>query len=117
MPAHVKIFFYIILAQHNPAAALPWLGNPRPSAPLPAGGKAAPTPRRSGIFRLTCGGHVLPGSLSVIKMAPSRANGLSKSQANLLNAVCACNYKHSPLTRSHKLSFFVSRFTPSRHFY
>ena len=50
-------------------------------------------------------------------MAPGRANGLSKSQASLLNAVCACNYKHSPLTLLHKPSFFVSRFTPSRHFY
>ena len=52
-----------------------------------------------------------------LKIAPGRANGLSKTQASLLNAVCACNYIHSPLTRQHKQSFFVSRFTPSRHFY
>ena len=36
--------------------------------------------------------------------------------ARLLHAVCACNYIHLPLTRQHKLSVFVSRFTPSRRF-
>jgi hypothetical protein len=50
-------------------------------------------------------------------MAPGRDNGLSKSQASLLHAVCACNYLHSPLKRRHKRSVFVSRFTPSRHFF
>ena len=56
-------FKHNIFAQENLAAALPWLSNPRPSAPLPAGGKAAPTPRRSGIFGLTRGGQVLPGGV------------------------------------------------------
>ena len=36
--------------------------------------------------------------------------------ANLLHACCACNYIHLPLTRQHKTSVFVSRFTPSRLF-
>jgi len=49
-------------------------------------------------------------------MAPGRENGLSKTQASLLDAVCACNYIHSPLTRLHKRSLFVSRFIPSRYF-
>ena len=43
-------------------------------------------------------------------------NGLSKAQACLLYAVCACNYIHLPLARQHKPSIFVSRFAPSRHF-
>ena len=50
------------------------------------------------------------------KTASSRGNGLAKPQARLLHAVCACNYIHLPLTRQHKLSAFVSRFTPSRRF-
>ncbi len=49
-------------------------------------------------------------------MAPGRKNGLSKPQTSLLHAVCACNYIKLPLTRQHKQSVFVSRFTPSRHF-
>ena len=49
-------------------------------------------------------------------MASGRDNGLSKSQASLLHAVCACNYLHPPQKRRHKRSVFVSRFTPSRHF-
>ena len=44
-------------------------------------------------------------------------NGLSKAQACLLYAVCACNYIHLPLARQHKPSIFVSRFVPSRHFF
>ena len=50
------------------------------------------------------------------KTAPSRENGLSKPQASLLHVVCACNYIHLPLTRQHKPSVFVSRFTSSRRF-
>ena len=50
------------------------------------------------------------------KTAPSRDNGLSKPQASLLHAFCACNYIRLPLTRQHKTSVFVSRFTPSRRF-
>ena len=50
------------------------------------------------------------------KRAPSRDNGLSKPQASLLHAFCACNYIRLPLTRQHKTSVFVSRFTPSRRF-
>ena len=50
------------------------------------------------------------------KTASSRGNGLAKPQARLLHAVCACNYIHLPLTRQHKLSAFVSRFTPSLRF-
>ena len=50
------------------------------------------------------------------KTAPSRVNGLSKPQASLLHVVCACNYIRLPLTRQHKPSVFVSRFTPSRRF-
>ena len=50
------------------------------------------------------------------KTASSRGIGLAKPQACLLHAVCACNYIHLPLTRQHKLSAFVSRFTPSRRF-
>ena len=46
------------------------------------------------------------------KTAPSRENGLSKPQARLLHAVCACNYIRLPLTRQHKPSVFVSRFAP-----
>ena len=42
-------------------------------------------------------------------MAPSRKNGLSKPQTSLLHAFCACNYIHSPLTRQHKTSVFVSQ--------
>ena len=56
-------FKHNIFTQDNLAAALPLLGSPRPSAPLPAGGKAAPTPRRSGIFGLTGGREVLPGGV------------------------------------------------------
>ena len=51
------------------------------------------------------------------KMASSHENGLSKSQARLLYAVCACNYVRLPLARQHKPSIFVSRFVPSRHFF
>ena len=54
--------------------------------------------------------------LSYQKTASSRENGLSKSQARLLHAVCACNYIRLSLTRQHKLSVFVSRFSPSRLF-
>ncbi len=43
-------------------------------------------------------------------MATGRENGLSKTQASLLDAVRACNYLHLPLTRQHKRSLFVSRF-------
>ena len=50
-------------------------------------------------------------------MASSRENGLAKSQARLLYAVCACNYIHLPLARQHKPSIFVSRFAPFRHFF
>ena len=50
------------------------------------------------------------------KTAPSRVNGLSKPQASLLHVVCACNYIRLPLTRQHKPSVFVSRFTSSRRF-
>ena len=50
-------------------------------------------------------------------MAPSRENGLSKPHASMLHAFCACNYIRLPLTRQHKTSVFVSRFSPSRHFY
>jgi len=45
------------------------------------------------------------------KQAPSRDNGLSKPQASLLHAFCARNYIRLPLTRQHKTSVFVSRFT------
>ena len=51
------------------------------------------------------------------KIAPSRENGLSKPQASLLHAFCACNYIDLPLARQHKTSVFVSRFAPSRYFY
>ena len=51
------------------------------------------------------------------KMASSHENGLSKAQARLLYAVCACNYRRLPLARQHKPSIFVSRFAPSRHFF
>ena len=51
------------------------------------------------------------------KTASSRGNGLSKPQASLLHVVCACNYIRLPLTRQHKPSVFVSRFTPSRRFF
>ena len=54
---------------------------------------------------------------SAPKIAPSRENGLSKPQASLLHAFCACNYIHLPLARQHKTSVFVSRFAPSRYFY
>ena len=50
-------------------------------------------------------------------MATSRENGLSKAQARLLYAVCACNYLRLPLARQHKPSIFVIRFAPSRHFF
>jgi hypothetical protein len=50
------------------------------------------------------------------KTAPSRDNGLSKTQASLLHAFCACNNIRLPLARQHKTSVFVSRFTPSRRF-
>jgi len=50
-------------------------------------------------------------------MASSHENGLSKAQARLLYAVCACNYLRLPLARQHKPSIFVSRFVPSRHFF
>ncbi|MDY6398678.1 MAG: hypothetical protein SPL22_13240, partial [Treponema sp.] len=40
----------------------------------------------------------------------------SKPQASLLHVVCACNYIRLPLTRQHKPSVFVSRFTSSRRF-
>ena len=46
------------------------------------------------------------------KTAPSRDNGLSKTHASMLHAFCACNYIRLPLTRQHKTSVFVSRFTP-----
>ena len=36
--------------------------------------------------------------------------------ASLLHAFCACNYIRLPLSRQHKTSVFVSRFTPSRRF-
>ena len=52
----------------------------------------------------------------LLKMAPSRENGLPKTHASMLHAVCACNYIHLPLTRQHKQSVFVSRFASSRHF-
>jgi hypothetical protein len=51
------------------------------------------------------------------KTTSSRENGLSKSHASMLHAVCACNYIRLPLTRQHKLSVFVSRSTSSRHFF
>ena len=49
-------------------------------------------------------------------MAPSRENGLSKPHARMLQAICACNFIHLPLARQHKMTVFVSRFAPSRHF-
>ena len=49
-------------------------------------------------------------------MAPGRENGLSKTQASLLDAFCARNYIRLPLTRQHKKSLFVSRFSSSRLF-
>ena len=53
----------------------------------------------------------------MLKTAPSRENGLSKPQASLLHAFCACNFIRLPLTRQHKTSVFVSRFTLSRRFF
>ena len=53
---------------------------------------------------------------SLLKMASSRENVLSKSHASMLHAFCACNYIRLPLSRQHKTSVFASRFTPLRHF-
>ncbi len=53
---------------------------------------------------------------SLLKMASSRENVLSKPHASMLHAFCACNYIRLPLSRQHKTSVFASRFTPLRHF-
>ena len=53
---------------------------------------------------------------SLLKMASSRENVLSKPHAGMLHAFCACNYIRLPLSRQHKTSVFASRFTPLRHF-
>ena len=53
---------------------------------------------------------------SLLKMAYSRENVLSKPHASMLHAFCACNYIRLPLSRQHKTSVFASRFTPLRHF-
>ena len=53
---------------------------------------------------------------SLLKMASSRKNVLSKPHAGMLHGFCACNYIRLPLSRQHKTSVFASRFTPLRHF-